>query len=85
MRPLWRRRLLGLLLGLILLLFIPLSIGLGAVLLSIALAFVPAADVASPAAFEAKVLGGVVGFMALGVLLAGRGVRGSTASGNAAR
>jgi len=31
MRPLWRRRLLGLLLGLILLLFIPLSIGLGAV------------------------------------------------------
>ena len=60
-------------------------VGLGAVLLSIALAFVPAADVASPAAFEAKVLGGVVGFMALGVLLAGRGVRGSTASGNAAR
>src|SRR5256712_4985801 len=31
MRPLWRRRLLGLLLGLILPLFIPLSIGLGAV------------------------------------------------------
>ena len=56
-------------------------VGLGAVLLSIALAFVPAADVASPAAFEAKVLGGVIGFMALGVLLAGRGVRERPASG----
>ena len=55
-------------------------VGLGAVLLSIALALVPAADVASPAAFEAKVLGGVIGFMALGVLLAGRGVRERTAS-----
>jgi len=55
-------------------------VGLGAVLLSIALAFVPAADVASPAAVEVKVLGGVIGFMGAGVLLARRGVREPTAS-----
>jgi glutamate:GABA antiporter len=55
-------------------------VGLGAVLLSIALAFVPAADIVNPAAFEAKVVGGVIGFMGLGVLLAARGVRERTAA-----
>jgi len=39
------------------------------VLLSIGLAFVPAADVANPLAFEAKVVGGVVGFMGAGLVL----------------
>jgi amino acid transporter len=53
--------------------------GLGAVLLSIGLAFVPAADVAHPVAFEAKVVGGVVAFLGLGALLARRGVRERTA------
>jgi amino acid transporter len=53
--------------------------GLAAVLLSIGLAFVPAADVVRPLAFEAKVVGGVVGFMGLGALLARRGVRERTA------
>lgn len=53
--------------------------GLGAVLLSIGLAFVPAADVAQPVAFEAKVVGGVAGFLGLGALLARRGVRARTA------
>src|SRR2546428_591921 len=43
--------------------------GLVAVLLSIGLAFVPAADVANPLAFEAKVVGGVVGFMGAGLVL----------------
>ena len=43
--------------------------GLFAVLLSIGLAFVPAADVANPLAFEAKVVGGVVGFMGAGLVL----------------
>src|SRR2546430_2425759 len=41
--------------------------GLFAVLLSIGLAFVPAADVANPLAFEAKVVGGVVGVMGAGL------------------
>jgi len=43
--------------------------GLVAVLLSIGLAFVPAADVTKPLAFEAKVVGGVVGFMGAGLVL----------------
>jgi amino acid transporter len=47
-------------------------VGLGAVALSIGLAFVPAADVANAAAFEAKVVGGVVGFMGIGWWLAVR-------------
>ena len=38
-------------------------------LISIGLAFVPAADVANPLAFEAKVVGGVVGFMGAGLVL----------------
>src|SRR5947209_7759728 len=46
--------------------------GLVAVLLSIGLAFVPAADVANPLAFEAKVVGGVVGFMGAGLILVRR-------------
>jgi len=54
--------------------------GLVAVLLSIGLAFVPAADVANPLAFEAKVVGGVVGFMGAGLVLLRRGVRERTAS-----
>jgi amino acid transporter len=54
-------------------------LGLGSVVLSIALAFVPAADVTSKVAFEVKLVGGVVGFMGLGVLLARRGVRRGTA------
>ena len=47
-------------------------VGLGAVALSIALAFVPAADVANPVSFELKVVGGVVGFMGIGWWLAVR-------------
>jgi glutamate:GABA antiporter len=58
--------------------------GLGAVLLSIVFAFIPAADVANPIAFEAKVVGGVVVFMGLGVLLARRGVSEGTAPTSAA-
>jgi amino acid transporter len=54
-------------------------VGLGAVLLSIALAFVPTTDVANPVAFEAKVVGGVLGFLGLGVVLAARAVSGRTA------
>jgi glutamate:GABA antiporter len=54
--------------------------GLAAVLLSIALAFVPAADVANPLAFEAKVVGGVVVFMGVGLALVRRGVTEGTAS-----
>jgi len=46
--------------------------GLGAVALSIALAFVPAADVANSVSFELKVVGGVVGFMGIGWWLAVR-------------
>jgi glutamate:GABA antiporter len=56
--------------------------GVAAVVLSIVLAFIPAADVASPVAFEAKVAGGVLVFLGLGLLLARRGVRGPTASGS---
>lgn len=58
-------------------------VGLGAVVLSIALAFVPVADVADPVVFEAKVVGGVLGFMGAGVLLAWRRVRERTASSGA--
>jgi amino acid transporter len=54
-------------------------VGSAAVLLSIVLGFVPPADEAHPWLYEAKVAGGVIGFMALGVLLAGRGVRDRTA------
>src|SRR6266581_3317553 len=59
--------------------------GLGAVVLSIALAFVPAADVVNRAAFETKVVAGVIGFLGLGVWLARRGVRKRTASPASAR
>jgi len=54
--------------------------GLAAVAFSIVLGFVPPADEAHPWLYEAKVVGGVVGFMGLGLLLARRGVRGRTAS-----
>src|SRR6266568_3278707 len=54
--------------------------GLAAVAFSIVLGFVPPADEAHPSLYETKVVGGVIGFMALGVLLAGRGVRRRTAS-----
>ena len=57
--------------------------GLAAVAFSIVLGFVPPADEARPLLYETKVVGGVIGFMALGVLLArrgARGVRGRTAS-----
>jgi len=43
------------------------------------LGFVTPADEARPWLYEAKVVGGVVGFMLLGVLLAGRRVRHDTA------
>jgi amino acid transporter len=55
-------------------------VGFAAVLFSIVLGFVPPADEAHPWLYEAKVVGGVVGFMGLGVLLSGRGVRHGTAS-----
>ena len=55
-------------------------VGLAAVAFSIVLGFVPPADEAHPWLYEAKVVGGVVGFMALGGLLARRGVRERTAS-----
>ncbi|HYK82370.1 MAG TPA: APC family permease [Gemmatimonadales bacterium] len=55
-------------------------VGLIAVAGSIVLGFVPPADEAHPWWYEAKVVGGVVGFMVLGVRLAGRGVRARTAS-----
>ncbi len=57
-------------------------VGLAAVAFSIVLGFVPPADEAHPWLYEAKVTGGVIGFMALGLLLAGRGrrVSGHTAS-----
>jgi amino acid transporter len=54
-------------------------LGLGSVALSIALAFIPAADVTNKVGFEVKLVGGVVGFMGLGVILARRGVRDRTA------
>jgi amino acid transporter len=46
--------------------------GLGAVVLSIALSFIPGSDIQNPVAFEAKVIGGVVGFMGIGLWLARR-------------
>jgi glutamate:GABA antiporter len=55
-------------------------VGFIAVLFSIVLGFVPPADEPAPWIYEAKVVGGVIGFMALGVILAGRGVRRRTAS-----
>lgn len=55
-------------------------LGLASVALSIALAFVPGADVTSKLAFELKLVGGVIGFMGLGVVLARRGVRNRTAT-----
>jgi len=55
-------------------------VGFIAVLFSIVLGFVPPADEPTPWIYEAKVVGGVIGFMALGVILAGRGVRRRTAS-----
>src|SRR5207245_8561825 len=54
-------------------------LGFAAVLLSIVLGFVPPADEAHPWLYEAKVVGGVIGFMALGVALGRRGVRHRTA------
>jgi glutamate:GABA antiporter len=55
-------------------------VGFAAVLLSIVLGFVPPADEANRWLYEAKVAGGVVGFMVLGVWMAGRGVRHDTAT-----
>jgi len=57
--------------------------GLVAVAFSIVLGFVPPADEAHPWIYETKVVGGVIGFMALGLLLARRGVRERTASATA--
>src|SRR6266850_727701 len=54
-------------------------VGTAAVLFSIVLGFVPPADEARPWLYEAKVAGGVIGFMLFGVLLAGRRVRHDTA------
>ena len=54
--------------------------GLAAVAFSIVLGFVPPADEPHPWLYEAKVAGGVVGFMGLGLLLARRGVRERTAA-----
>ena len=48
------------------------AVGFAAVVLSIALSFVPASDIQNKVAFEAKVIGGVVGFMAIGLWLARR-------------
>jgi glutamate:GABA antiporter len=47
-------------------------VGFAAVVLSIILSFIPASEIENPAAFEAKVIGGVVGFMGIGLLLARR-------------
>src|SRR6266699_3871892 len=54
-------------------------VGSAAVLFSIVLGFVTPADEASPWLYRGKVIGGVVGFMLLGVVLAGRRVRHDTA------
>jgi amino acid transporter len=54
--------------------------GLAAVAFSIVLGFVPPADEPHPALHEAKVVGGVIGFMGLGVLLAMKSVRERTVS-----
>ena len=53
-------------------------VGLGAVLLSIGVSLVPPA-VESPLGFEIKVVGGVIGFMLIGWVLARRGVSPPTA------
>jgi glutamate:GABA antiporter len=58
-------------------------VGLAAVLFSIVLGFVPPADEARPWLYEGKVVGGVIGFMLLGVVLARRGVRRGTAAQSA--
>ncbi len=50
-------------------------VGFASVVLSIALSFVPASDIQNKVAFEAKVIGGVVGFMAIGLWLALRAKR----------
>src|SRR5947199_11362 len=55
-------------------------VGLAAVGFSILLGFVPPGDDGRPWMYEAKVVGGVIGFMGLGVLLARRGVSEGTAS-----
>jgi amino acid transporter len=57
--------------------------GLAAVAFSILLGFVPPADELRPWLYEAKVAGGVIGFMALGLLLAGRRLRRPSPSGAA--
>lgn len=59
-------------------------VGLAAVAFSIVLGFVPPSDEAHPWRYEAKVVGGVIGFMLLGVVLARRGVRHHTAAPSAA-
>ena len=59
-------------------------VGLAAVVFSIVLGFVAPADEASPWLYRAKVVGGVIGFMLLGVVLARRGVRHTTAAPSAA-
>ena len=59
-------------------------VGLAAVVFSIVLGFVAPADEASPWLYRAKVVGGVIGFMLLGVVLARRGVRHHTAARSAA-
>jgi amino acid transporter len=59
-------------------------VGLAAVLFSILLGFVPPADEAHPWLYEGKVVGGVIGFMLLGVVLARRGVRPRTSAPSAA-
>jgi len=59
-------------------------VGLAAVVLSIVLGFVAPADEADPWLYRAKVVGGVIGFMLLGVVLARRGVRHTTAAPSAA-
>ncbi|HYL55399.1 MAG TPA: amino acid permease, partial [Gemmatimonadales bacterium] len=56
------------------------ALGFAAVLFSILLGFVAPADETDPLLYEAKVVGGVIGFMVLGVLLARRGVRRGTAT-----
>jgi amino acid transporter len=55
-------------------------VGFAAVLFSIVLGFVPPADETHPWLYRTKVVGGVIGFMLIGVLLAKRGVRHGTAS-----
>jgi glutamate:GABA antiporter len=55
-------------------------VGLAAVAGSIVLGFVPPADEIHPWWYEAKVAGGVIGFMGLGLLLARRGVSPRTAA-----